>query len=147
MNRSQLAEAEAAIFAAGKRGDVEKALRAVDEYRIAKLRYDAAEARRLVSQALTALHAAEVLLRPESSEEDPTETAEPGYRVAVFKRYKGRRYQGTLDTRTGEVETGGIKYSSPSPAAMSITVSNVNGWDWWRYVDSEGRERKIATLR
>lgn len=43
--------------------------------------------------------------------------------------YKGRTYLGRVEG--GALVVDGKRYDSPSPAAMRITVSPVNGWTFW----------------
>ncbi len=67
-------------------------------------------------------------------------------RVAIYRRYKGKDYQGFIE-RSGRVTVDGKPFESPSAAAMSITSSNVNGWRFWYYDDQTGRGLLIDSLR
>jgi len=44
-------------------------------------------------------------------------------------RYKGRHYIAVV--RNGALELDGKRFESPSPAAIVITGSSVNGWKFW----------------
>jgi hypothetical protein len=44
-------------------------------------------------------------------------------------RYKGQMYHAGVDH--GFLVLNGKNFSSPSPAAMSITKNSVNGWKFW----------------
>jgi Protein of unknown function (DUF2924) len=44
-------------------------------------------------------------------------------------RYKGKVH--TARVAGGALVLAGRSYTSPSPAAMSITGSSLNGWDFW----------------
>jgi hypothetical protein len=44
-------------------------------------------------------------------------------------QYKGQTYNGRVEN--GALVVSGKRYTSPSAAAMSITISPVNGWTFW----------------
>jgi hypothetical protein len=60
--------------------------------------------------------------------------------------YKGQQYFGKV--KNGALVVNGKRYSSPSSAAVSITVSPVNGWRFWEcMLPSTSKWKIIATLR
>ena len=44
-------------------------------------------------------------------------------------RHKGREF--TASVRNGALEVNGKQFESPSPAAIEITGTSVNGWKFW----------------
>jgi hypothetical protein len=44
-------------------------------------------------------------------------------------KYKGKLHLAVV--QDGALLLNGVRYDTPSPAAMSITHSNVNGWRFW----------------
>ena len=79
---------------------------------------------------------------------DETLVGALAYPVEVFHYSRGRRqHPGTL-SRDRSITVNGIRYDDVSPAAMSITGNNVNGWMWWWYEDPvSGEIRRINYLR
>ena len=60
--------------------------------------------------------------------------------------YKGQQYFGKV--QNGALVVNGKRYSSPSSAAVSITVSPVNGWRFWEcMLPGATKWKTIATLR
>jgi hypothetical protein len=56
-----------------------------------------------------------------------------GVRVPAGTEFRAR-YKGKLHTARvegGALVLAGRRYTSPSPAAMSITGNSLNGWDFW----------------
>lgn len=45
-------------------------------------------------------------------------------------RYKGREYLASVET--GALVVNGKRFSSPSPAAMTITKTQTDGWKFWQ---------------
>ena len=84
-----------------------------------------------------------------NSEHEPI-TTEPGglsFPIPVFRRYKGKLYNGQL-LKGWRIEMNGKAHPSPSAAAYHISGHNENGWRVWRYVDeSNNEEQPIARLR
>ena len=74
--------------------------------------------------------------------------------LAVRAVHKGQIYTGELLDIKGTVQFNGQKYLTPTAAAKAVPTGwkEVNGWDFWRYQDSDtsnwekiGKLRKIAT--
>lgn len=62
------------------------------------------------------------------------------------RRYKGREYLATVQPNGLLLE--GKEYPSLSAAAYSITDYNVNGWDFWSYLNSKsGKWESLGKLR
>ncbi|RJQ37660.1 MAG: hypothetical protein C4555_06120 [Dehalococcoidia bacterium] len=74
-----------------------------------------------------------------------TKQQEITYPIDVFARYKNILYHGKL-LNDGKIERNGDSFS-PSKAAINITHNSVNGWRFWRYMNKNGQERAIDTLR
>lgn len=67
--------------------------------------------------------------------------------IPVFRRYKGKTYNGQL-LKGWKIELNGRVYPSVSAAAIHISGHNENGWRSWRYIDeSSGGEHTIDTIR
>ena len=67
--------------------------------------------------------------------------------IQVFRRYKGKIYQGQL-LKGWRIQLNGKVYPSPSAAAVHISGHNENGWRMWRYMnESTNREEPIDRLR
>ena len=67
--------------------------------------------------------------------------------IPVFRRYKGKLYQGRL-LKGWRIEMNGKEYPSPSAAAVHISGHPENGWRMWRYIDeSNSEEQPIDRLR
>jgi acyl-CoA reductase-like NAD-dependent aldehyde dehydrogenase len=149
---NELREAEFALRNAGQSGDVAAMLRAAQDYQITKLKLDAAQARDVLSAARDLLDRAMGLLTEQASTEtsEATPRSEAHARkvegVSVFRRYKGNRYEGVL-LPNGELRWNGVTYGAPSPAAMAITGTQINGWKWWKFNDPKFGERDISSLR
>ena len=72
--------------------------------------------------------------------------------VDIFVRFKGIRYEATLDvTRINGGRGRCVYYDNewltPSRAAHQITKTQVNGWLFWKFKDREGRDSSIHELR
>jgi len=79
--------------------------------------------------------------------QDVSEAPRPALPFAIFRVYKGRKYDALL-LDGWRVEFNGKVYSSPSAAAIGVSGHNENGWITWRYVDApSGRVLPIDTLR
>ena len=67
--------------------------------------------------------------------------------IPVFRRYRGKLYNGQL-LKGWRIEMNGRVYPSPSAAAVHISGHNENGWRIWRYIDeSNSEEQPIDRLR
>jgi len=67
--------------------------------------------------------------------------------LPVFRRYKGKLYNGQL-LKGWKIRMNGKVYESPSAAAVHISGHPENGWRTWRYIDeSTNEEMPIAKLR
>jgi hypothetical protein len=75
---------------------------------------------------------------------------EPGqlnFPIPVFRRYKGKLYQGQL-LKGWRIQLNGKVYPTPSAAAVHVSTHNENGWRMWRYIDeSTDKEYPIERLR
>ena len=83
------------------------------------------------------------------SEHEPITTGPSGlsFPIPVFRRYKGKLYNGQL-LKGWRIEMNGKVYSSPSAAAVHISGHPENGWRLWRYIDeSNNEEQPIDRLR
>jgi restriction system protein len=70
--------------------------------------------------------------------------------LAVRATHKGQTYYAKLLDIKGKVAYNGQEYLTPTAAAKAIVIGwpSVNGWDFWRYHDSEtGEWKKIGSLR
>lgn len=67
--------------------------------------------------------------------------------IPVFRRYKGRLYQGQL-LQGWRIQLNGRVYPSPSAAAVHVSGHPENGWRMWRYIEeSTGEEQPIDRFR
>jgi hypothetical protein len=72
--------------------------------------------------------------------------------LTVFRRYKGTDLKATIRS-DGRVEFQGTSYDTPSSAAdhARATITgrrmNTNGWDFWQYLDGDGRTVKLDSAR
>ncbi len=84
-----------------------------------------------------------------NSEHEPL-TSEPrglSFPIPVFRRYKGKLYNGKL-LKGWRIEMNGKVYPSTSAAAVHISGHPENGWRMWRYFDeSTNEEQPIDRLR
>lgn len=70
-------------------------------------------------------------------------------------RYRGKLIEARIEL-SGDVAYAGKSYRSPSSAASAArqdhgytgsTGAQTNGWDFWRFVDDNGREWPLNALR
>ena len=66
--------------------------------------------------------------------------------IDICRTYKRQTYSAKFDPIHQRVLFRGSWYTS-SGAAMLITGTNVNGWRWWKYKDTNGHERVLDSLR
>lgn len=77
--------------------------------------------------------------------------------LAIFKIYRGRRFTARI-ALDGSIVFRGKSYESLSAAAGTARKELIdtprgfdypptNGWTFWRFVDSSGRTRTLASLR
>lgn len=72
--------------------------------------------------------------------------------INIFATYRNKKVEASFNIDLKEVLYNGTK-SSPTSAAVRAKVDmgghevSTNGWKWWRYVDSDGRERFIDDYR
>ena len=77
----------------------------------------------------------------------PAELTEDKFPIRIFRRHKGKLYEGQL-LKGWRVQLDGRHFESPSAAAVFISGYPVNGWRMWRYLDeSTGKEQPIDRLR
>ena len=84
-----------------------------------------------------------------SGQNEPVAAGASGlsFPIPVYRKYKGRTYNGQL-LRGWKIELNGRVYPSVSAAAIHISGHNENGWRSWRYIDeSNGGEHTIDRLR
>lgn len=70
--------------------------------------------------------------------------------LAIQGRYQGQVFQAQLLAESGLVCLDGRDFLTPTAAAKVIVTGwkEVNGWDFWRYLDiATGEWKKIGTLR
>ncbi|MGB4596285.1 MAG: restriction endonuclease [Anaerolineaceae bacterium] len=82
--------------------------------------------------------------------ERPNATTQAIFPKEVFGLHKGERLDAKLLDLNGRVELNGKIYSTVSEAAKVVTPTwkTVNGWDFWKYLNSEtGEVEKIGLLR
>jgi hypothetical protein len=60
--------------------------------------------------------------------------------------YKGQRYRAVLN-KDRSVRYAGQRYASLSAAAVAITGSATNGWNFWRFCNDSGEWRPLSDLR
>jgi hypothetical protein len=72
--------------------------------------------------------------------------ARPGFPIVIFTVFKGRRYEAVMRA-LDRVDFEGRTYPSVSAAGIAVTNYNVNGWRFWKYMDTSGRESSIDRLR
>ncbi len=85
---------------------------------------------------------------------DATALAIPSGPVPIFRLYKGRRYEATLDPQRIQPDGRGKcvsfegQWLAASGAASQITNTSVDGWvNFWRFRDSSSVERPIDDIR
>ena len=85
---------------------------------------------------------------------EATALAPPSEPVPIFRLYKGRHYEATLDPRRIQPDGRGKcisfdgQWLAASGAASRITNTAVDGWvNFWRFRDSSGVERPIDDIR
>jgi predicted type IV restriction endonuclease len=72
--------------------------------------------------------------------------------VQLFRKYRGQRVESTL-LPDGKIDYQGTVYDSCSTAAevaRQVVVGrrmNTNGWDFWQYLDQDGKRRTLAHAR
>ena len=78
----------------------------------------------------------------------------PSEPVPIFRLYKGRRYEATLDPQRIQPDGRGKcvcydgEWLAASGSASQITATAVDGWvNFWRFRDSSGVERPIDDIR
>jgi len=64
----------------------------------------------------------------------------------VFFNYKRNKYEAIFIISTKRILYEGELYS-PSTAAHKITGTSINGWKAWKFIDEQGKEQSIDTLR
>lgn len=73
-----------------------------------------------------------------------------GVRFAVGSKLR-HRFRGGETARafivSEGVETGGVTYPGFSPAAAAVTGHQVNGWQFWEILRSDGSWAKVDSLR
>ncbi len=62
--------------------------------------------------------------------------------IPVFRRYKGKLYNGQL-LKGWRIEMNGKVFRSPSGAAVAISGHSEDGWRVWRYIDESNNEEHI----
>ncbi len=62
----------------------------------------------------------------------------------VTATYNRERYEAEI--KNGKFRYNGKAYNGPSPAAMSITNSSVNGWSFWG-IEKEGKWKPLVHFR
>jgi predicted CopG family antitoxin len=65
--------------------------------------------------------------------------------IKVIAAHKGERYEAEI--KNGAFWYNDKPYKGPSPAAMSITHSSVNGWSFWGIVDKEEKWKPLLYYR
>ena len=89
---------------------------------------------------------ADEILANSQNEAITTEPSGLSFPISVFRRYKGKLYNGKF-LKNRKIEMNGKQYS-PSAAAGQISGHLENGWKVWRYVDaSNNEEHPIDRLR
>jgi len=99
-------------------------------------------------QFASALLAGNVLAEPapRGSKQGPSD--EVVFPLPIFNVYKGKRVEAELLNRSGSTRMEKVIYQSPSPAAVKVTETQVNGWAWWKFIDPRtNEERPIDVLR
>ncbi len=72
--------------------------------------------------------------------------------LKLFRKYKGQQLDATLQS-DGRLEFRGTDYESCSTAAEYARATvvgrrmNTNGWDFWQYLDSQGKKRTLNQAR
>ncbi len=72
--------------------------------------------------------------------------------LKLFRKYKGKTLEATL-LANGSVEFQGVPHASCSAAASTArsTITGqpmaTNGWEFWQYVDGNGRKLTLADAR
>ncbi len=72
--------------------------------------------------------------------------------LRLFRKYKGATLEATL-VSDGAVEFGGLRFRTCSTAAETArsTITgrkmNTNGWDFWQFLDLDGKTRTLADVR
>ncbi len=93
--------------------------------------------------------------KPRESKESPARekieisstTSQDRNKIPIFTRYKGKEYRATFIKLKQQVEYKG-KLGSPSGIGKQIIdAGSVNGWIFWKYVDSDGKTKPIDNLR
>ena len=85
---------------------------------------------------------------------EATALAPPSGPVPIFRLYKGRPYEATLDPQRIQPDGRGKcvsfegQWLAASSAALQITSTTVDGWvNFWRFRDNSGAERPIDDIR
>ena len=85
---------------------------------------------------------------PYAPKADETAVGPITYPIEVFHYSYGKRQHSGMLFRDRTITVNGIRHDHVSPAAMSITGNNVNGWTWWWYEDPvSGVNRRIKYLQ
>ncbi len=78
---------------------------------------------------------------------DTDKSQQLSFPISVFRRYKGRLYQGQL-LQGWRIQLNGKVYPSPSNAAFHVSGHSENGLRVWRYIEeSTGEEQPIKKLK
>jgi len=65
----------------------------------------------------------------------------------IYTKYKGKDYKAKV-LPSGSVKYNGKLYRTPTGAAMVIISRGaINGWNFWKYKNKEGKLVKIEELR
>jgi restriction system protein len=86
--------------------------------------------------------------KPETKEKK--ELAKVTFPLTIQGTHREQTFTGTLLNFEGAMQVNGQDYSSPSSAAKAVVTDwkEVNGWDFWRYLNPEsGKWEKIGNLR
>lgn len=74
--------------------------------------------------------------------------------VQVYGTYHGSRAEGTFNPSTRRIFYRDKVFDSPSRAAIAVKTefgapsdNTENGWTFWRFIDSNGEERKLTEFR
>lgn len=65
----------------------------------------------------------------------------------IFRSFKGIKYEAEASKGAWQLVNNGLSYKSLNRLTWAVTDNSVNAWEFWKYEDSNGKERKINDLR
>ena len=65
----------------------------------------------------------------------------------IFRLFKGFKYEAVATEGSWQLKSDGRTFNSLNRLTWAVTDNSVNAWEFWKFHDSDNKERKINDLR